>query len=252
MIKMLQIPNRDYWEFQRVFLKSTNGYVPVILANSVMDAVHFQTNAEWHLIDGMVNCTRREMLVAAGSYPELLALHEFWTHNGLLLDSNTICQWIDTGCQFAVTIEEFLAVNPNTRCEAGLCHEQEAKKTKIGMREIQTTQDLNNWLEETDTFSPLRYLNFVEKEHRRFKIPDPDRLVLPKKDPLSDSVYMRTISYNGLYFDGFLYPETPHFREKDFAKYMSGDEANRIAFKLRCSGIPARDISINKEERTLA
>ena len=112
-------PEKDVWELQRIFLKSESGYTPLLFVDSILRGIIFGKEREWTIFRGCAGFSKRDLLREVGWHMPQDKNHTFWKNNGHALSYEEICNWIETGCDSAVTLEELLAANPGVLCEAG-------------------------------------------------------------------------------------------------------------------------------------
>ena len=172
-------------------------------------------------------------------------INDYWYRNGVQMDIAGICEWIETGCECAVSVEDMLD-NLYAQCRVGFESPHSSHVDEFTLHTIYSTDELNQWLMSSVSPAAPRYMNLVRT----------DKVVLPKPDPLSDPFHARTVSVSGEnnekeYFAGFMKPRKPLFmKELSSAKKLSEDKANEVAYLLFCENYS--NVKIHKEEELIS
>lgn len=136
-------------EYNRLFLKSGEGITPCVLmgSNNVTELHrgHERRARSWSVFLNMPGNTEKDMLDAVSSW--LGGYGEHWKRNGKWVDDKGLINWIKSGCRNAMTLEDFLTVNPGVGSVSCYVSVWTNLENKIcDMRTVRTSDEFDEWI----------------------------------------------------------------------------------------------------------
>lgn len=133
-------------EYNRVFLKSRQGYTPVVLMGDSNLYMGKRRSRSWSCWCGLLGVSREELLQKANS---MMGSDEHWVKNGKWIDDKALLNWVNSGIELAVYLEPLLQIN-NMRavnCKV-YSYKDKISEGKIMLeKSCSTTSDLDSWID---------------------------------------------------------------------------------------------------------
>ena len=181
------------WELQRVFLRSKFGFTPFVL---VEYPGYFQKGVrEWGIFTDVAATSQRDLEKWISK--KYFNIEGLWKRNGRNMRERDVYDWIASGCQNSVSVEELMVANPDLYFAMSYI---DSKTHKHKMREITSTDDWDRWLEDSGLVPTLFGLHAASRQDCRLNLPAPDPLFSPDREvilPVTDTKDPDTMYYYG-------------------------------------------------------